>query len=243
MIKKMRKKTLFALAIVCLFLSVAAAPAIGQTLFTKNSKKTGDNDPYYIRMYIVKNGEVTVIKEKITETEYNDITSDLKTNDIKTTVENLGTAIEGYQNGQTDYNEVQNEANSVSSKINNALPANTQVDIAEAIPTETALTGGFVPSVVISAGFANRAYTMAFEEPEAFAGFMFAPIITNYESGYTGQLMWPLIRISYKDRAGAHSVQTIGFAGIYLNIGKLGLGQGNFVCYAGLSLVNMLPAA
>lgn len=246
----MKRKMLFSIAIACLFLCVTTTPTIGINLFDKKIKNSGNSD-LYIRMFIVKNGNVNYIEQEISESDFEEIISELEDNGITNTVEELKDAAYNYYlDGGGDIQGLENAAVSISDKINSALPDDsTDVnprDIVESIPNYdgTGSLGILIPSVVISAGFAKRAYTVSFEDPEAFAGFVFDPMLTNYQTGHSVVLMWPLIRDSpkLKERMGPHNLQTIGFSGIYLNIGKLGFGQDNFVCYAGISLITMLPA-
>jgi len=206
----MKRKMLFAIAITCLFLCVTATPTIGITLFDKKIKNSGNSD-LYIRIFIVKNGNVNYIEQEISESDFEEIISDLKNNGVINTAEELkDAAYDYYLNGDGDIQELENTAISISDKINSALPDDStevdSIDIVESIPNYdgSSSLGILLPSVVISAGFAKRAYTVSFEEPKAFAGFVFDPMLTNYQTGYSAVLMWPLIRDSPKLNLSKH---------------------------------------
>lgn len=81
---------------------------------------------------------------------------------------------------------------------------------------------------------------------EAFLGVMLRPIFTFYLLGYTGSLSVNLLppRIEYWDLVGPQAFMALGFTGIYINFGKIGLGvpntqfmMGYCVITAGISLL------
>jgi hypothetical protein len=238
-------RAILAIAIVSLFVATAAIPAMGINL---SRNKSQANDTYRVRLIVVKDGNVHYYENTISESEYNNVADVFDSLDFKSAVEALGKSVEAYHGDNTGSfdDDVRDKASTVVDQVNDALPADAQIDEEDVVDAATAqanggLAGVIVPSLVVSAGF-GTGNLLAFEQPEAFLGFMFAPITINYDFGYTGLLMWPLIRISYKDRAFAHSVQIVGFAGIYLDIGKLGLGQGKAILMVGASLIHGLSA-
>jgi hypothetical protein len=61
---------------------------------------------------------------------------------------------------------------------------------------------------------------------EAFFGFMLRPLFLSYLVGYTGSLNFVLLppRVSFWDKFGPQLMTIMGFAGIYLKLGKFGTG-------------------
>lgn len=61
---------------------------------------------------------------------------------------------------------------------------------------------------------------------EAFFGFMARPLFLSYILGYTGSLNFVLLppRVSFWDKFGPQLMSIMGFAGLYLKLGKFGTG-------------------
>lgn len=80
----------------------------------------------------------------------------------------------------------------------------------------------FMRSGLLSIG---RGFTfIPFYDYEQFFGFMFRPIFVTHMLGFSSMFHFNMIppRLEYADRIGIYRYVTIGFTGLFLNIGDLG---------------------
>ncbi|MCK4347961.1 MAG: hypothetical protein KAW47_05025 [Thermoplasmatales archaeon] len=80
---------------------------------------------------------------------------------------------------------------------------------------------------IVSVGYGN--VLIPFYAYKTSVGRILRPIFINYRFGFSAMLHLNLIlpRVAYNSKLGAHSLTTLGFKGLYINLGDAGLDHKN----------------
>ena len=214
------KSKLVPIAIVLLFIGIAAAPSIGAQTPIKNEK----NDVLTLIWATEDHKNDCSMKKAITEDQSNNInivmdeflgTVKIILEDLKISTEEWAT-IKGITN---------NFIQSIKDVLKEEFPAiDTDMFVQEMVKT---LLGSWnvpnfrAPIFSIGRGIA----WIPFYDYEAFFGLMLRPIFITHVLGFTAAFHLNMLpfRFEYGDRLGVQRFTTLGFTGLFINVGDVGL--------------------
>lgn len=223
-----KTKALITIAMVGLLVSMAVFPSITAQIQSSERTVTAANrvattnptDGKSLRILTTLNDDVEIAEANITQQTAQNLNETL--NNFKNYANNLFANY--WKDGELDDNEkaeLKNKIEDLIDKIREVIPNLPEIDVDE-------LLGYLLPSMallipMISVGYGKS--KIPFYGGEAFFGFMLRPINLYHIIGYTGLVrLWPIPpRIEYTDRLGMHATSVWGFAGIYVDLGDIGI--------------------